>query len=47
MDAKPLYTEDKKDIVAHFCGECRLVKKSFKDAEDCCIPKLCKCGNEE
>ncbi len=46
MDAKPLFTEDKKDVVAHFCGKCRIVKASLEDAEDCCKPKLCDCGKE-
>lgn len=46
MNAKPLFVEDKTDVVAYFCSECRIVKKTSQEAEDCCKPKLCDCGKE-
>ena len=46
MNAKPLFTEDKTDIVAYFCSKCRIVKAEEKDAEACCEIKLCACGDE-
>jgi|GEM_PF-4850365 len=49
MNAKPLFTEDKADIVAYFCSECRIVKQTEEQADTCCVPPkpvLCDCGNE-
>lgn len=45
MNAKPLFTQDKSDIVAYFCSECRIVKATEKEAEKCCKPLFCAtCG---
>jgi hypothetical protein len=46
MNAKPLFTEDKIDVVAYFCSSCRRVRATEKEAESCCTPKLCECGEE-
>jgi len=46
MNAKPLFTEDKKDTVAYFCSECRIVKSTFEIADKCCTTPLCDCGGE-
>lgn len=46
MNAKPLFTEDKKDTVAYFCSKCRIVKATEQQANDCCKPLLCRCGEE-
>lgn len=49
MNAKPLFTEDKTDVVAYYCSKCRIVSKTKEQAEDCCMPPkpvFCDCGNE-
>lgn len=46
MDAKPLFTEDRADIVAYYCGHCRTVRGSQLDAEQCCTDIHCDCGKK-
>lgn len=49
MNAKPLFTEDKSDIVAYYCSKCRIVKQTKEQADECCTPPapiLCDCGNQ-
>lgn len=37
---------DPEKIVAHACGECRIVKASEQDARECHAVRLCDCGAE-
>jgi len=46
MNASPLFTENKEDVVAYFCSECRNVAQNKELAEGCCKPSLCDCGVE-
>lgn len=49
MDAKPLFTDDREEIVAYFCSKCRVVKQTEQQAEECCKPlpgRFCHCGVE-
>lgn len=44
MDAKPLFTKERDDVVAYFCSTCRIVRGTQSDAEQCCTAIICKCG---
>ena len=47
MNAKQLYLEDGKPSQVYFCSECKTVKRTFEEAEQCCQPYKCTvCGKE-
>lgn len=44
MDAFELHTPQGKPTGIFACYKCRLVRKDRKDAEQCCLPRICECG---
>lgn len=45
MDAQELFTKDGSQTGIHYCVKCKKVYTSHEEAEKCCQPILCSCGN--
>ena len=46
MNAQPLFKETGEKIQHHYCGKCGFIRSTKDEAEQCCKPLLCECGNE-
>lgn len=46
MNAVELFHADGKPAGVHYCANCRCVRGSLDDAEQCCRPSVCPCGAE-
>lgn len=46
MNAEELFLSDGKSAGVWYCSKCRIVKKTKAEADECCRPRRCDCGNE-